>query len=442
MRVDHMRILCLLTSAFPFGTGEEFIREELEHVEGFDQVIVCALGARQGDVQTIEVPQGVRVIAPLGSGVTPIAGMRLICLRGEVLREIAGIIWAGRFVGQRLRALASLMRRVWQASDAVGQLCSLVVAAQPDTVVLYSYWFYGEAYCALLAKDRVTRSSSASVHVVSRAHRFDLYEEHSAYGYLPFRSYLLNHVDAVFPCSSHGARYLQLRYPAFARKIRPAFLGVAGDSTWDLSVRREASGVCLPSVVGHQVACAWRPSGRPFHVVSCSSLTPVKRVSLLAEAIGRLTFQVQWTHLGSGPEEMAIRKIVSTFPDNATAILSGQVSNEDVRSFYRETAVDVFVNVSASEGIPVSIMEALASGVPVLATDAGGSMEAVRPSVDGYLLPVDASADVVAEAIAKIHSLDSEAYAALSEGARAAWASKFDANRNYAEFFEMLAALD
>ncbi|NCO54621.1 MAG: glycosyltransferase, partial [Bacteroidetes bacterium] len=47
--------------------------------------------------------------------------------------------------------------------------------------------------------------------------------------------------------------------------------------------------------------------------------------------------------------------------------------------------VDLFINVSESEGIPVSIMEALSAGIPVIATNVGGTNEIVNNDV-GFLI--------------------------------------------------------
>lgn len=49
------------------------------------------------------------------------------------------------------------------------------------------------------------------------------------------------------------------------------------------------------------------------------------------------------------------------------------LGNQLVYDFYRNNDVDVFVNLSESEGIPVSIIETISFGVPVVATDVGGN---------------------------------------------------------------------
>lgn len=68
----------------------------------------------------------------------------------------------------------------------------------------------------------------------------------------------------------------------------------------------------------------------------------------------------------------------------------------DVDAFLRE--MDLFVLPSLSEGLPMVILEAMAAGVPVVATDVGGISEAIRSRVDGLLVPAQ-DPNSLAEAI-------------------------------------------
>jgi glycosyltransferase involved in cell wall biosynthesis len=59
---------------------------------------------------------------------------------------------------------------------------------------------------------------------------------------------------------------------------------------------------------------------------------------------------------------------------------------EDMQSFYR--SIDCFVLPSVSdEGLPLGILEAMASGLPIVATEIAGVSEAVRDGIDGLLVP-------------------------------------------------------
>ena len=65
--------------------------------------------------------------------------------------------------------------------------------------------------------------------------------------------------------------------------------------------------------------------------------------------------------------------------------LHGDVSSSEVRRYLR--SADLLLHASVSEGIPVAVLEAMACGVPVVVTDAGGTREAVRDGVEGLVVP-------------------------------------------------------
>ncbi|MCH7567182.1 MAG: glycosyltransferase, partial [Nitrospirae bacterium] len=51
--------------------------------------------------------------------------------------------------------------------------------------------------------------------------------------------------------------------------------------------------------------------------------------------------------------------------------------------------IDMYVHPSLSEGCPVAVLEAMAAGIPIVATDVGGYSNLVEDSVSGFLVPVD-----------------------------------------------------
>jgi glycosyltransferase involved in cell wall biosynthesis len=97
-------------------------------------------------------------------------------------------------------------------------------------------------------------------------------------------------------------------------------------------------------------------------------------------------------------------------------------------------AADVFALASLHEGLPVAVMEALALGIPIVATDVGGLPEAVEPHVNGLLVPPRDPA-ALAEALQEM--LDPQQRARLAAGARLAgarYASRLAVDRIEAEY--------
>ena len=115
--------------------------------------------------------------------------------------------------------------------------------------------------------------------------------------------------------------------------------------------------------------------------------------------------------------------------------------NEDLMRYYAETPVSCVVNVSSSEGLPVALMEACSFGFPCIATEVGGTPEAVRDGVTGCLLGKNPSPEEIASALEHMARLPEEEYSSLCRSARKLWEDKFYAEKNYKLFYEELSQL-
>jgi glycosyltransferase involved in cell wall biosynthesis len=250
---------------------------------------------------------------------------------------------------------------------------------------------------------------------LTRVHRFELYDEAFSPPFQPWTSvYAALHATVVI--AEHGRRYL------LERGVPPSKLHLSRLGTPPMPRAR-------PSDDG-----TWR-------VLSVSFLRPEKRVPLLAQALqalarARPAQRIAWTHLGDGPERAAVEAALAGCPPNLAVDLRGAVTPDGVRAHYASAAVDLFVQVSASEGLPVAVMEALAAGVPVLATDVGGVAEAVDAEV-GALLPAAVDAAALAEAMAPLLAGGA---AARRAAALDRWAERFDGRMTQAQHAHWLVA--
>ena len=122
---------------------------------------------------------------------------------------------------------------------------------------------------------------------------------------------------------------------------------------------------------------------------------------------------------------------------NVTARFTGALAHESVLRFYREHPVDLFVLVSKSEGLPVSVMEALSFGVPAVVTDVGGCAELVCDGENGYVLPADFTDELLRQTIRRAMCATDDLRAAAFE----TWRSRFTAD-NFRQFVQTLLSAD
>jgi glycosyltransferase involved in cell wall biosynthesis len=366
--------LYYFTASYPWGVGQTWKSNELTYLrEYFDRITVVPYCYEDNFTSPKPLPPGVSVETPLFREGAPKIDWRSVLhvadrhadhyvaelLRKRPLSRSRLAAWLGASIqtGRLLRHPA--IRRIMENPD-------------PDTSL---YFFWGRGACDLSPFIDKRRFRS----VVVRFHRYDLYEDENA-GYIPYRRQLLESISLAAPVSENGRRYLRDRYPDVSTAIRVMRLGVPRQKELEMS----SDGV--------------------LRLLSCSYVVPRKRVELIAEALREVRFPVHWTHVGDGPQMEELRRRVSTLPPNVQVHLPGAVAPDRIFDVYRQRPVDVFVNVSTSEGVPMTIQECLSAGVPVLATDVGGTGEVVDSSV-GVLLPADVTPRQLAEELERFHSL-------------------------------------
>jgi sugar transferase (PEP-CTERM/EpsH1 system associated) len=126
-----------------------------------------------------------------------------------------------------------------------------------------------------------------------------------------------------------------------------------------------------------------------FVVGTVGRLDPVKNQQLLLRAFSSMSKtlgcggqKVELLIVGAGPEEGKLRQLASDLVLGAMVHFAGE--RKDVADLMR--AVDLFVLPSIAEGISNTVLEAMASGLPVVATDVGGNAELVVHGATGFLI--------------------------------------------------------
>lgn len=247
---------------------------------------------------------------------------------------------------------------------------------------------------------------------ISRFHGYDLYcSGEYQQKHLPFRERNLKSLTVLAPISELGKEFLFNKYGF--DNIKVARLGVKRNFVKKLTKENR------------------------FRVVSCSSVIDLKRVQLIFETLNLMKLDIEWIHFGGGVGLELLKKKVSEKRKGFEVILKGQTANDEVLRFYRENYIDVFLNFSSTEGIPVSAMEALSSSIPLFLSDVGGNSELIENS--GLLFSVHLSAPEISTKLEEY--LNSELILEHRKSALEVWAKKFDANKNYIEFYNMLSEM-
>lgn len=413
--------LILLTNSYPYSSEETFIETEIPYLsKRFDKIITLAVGLGKDAPKTREVPANVD---SYNVGVTSKAVGRLIAMG----KGLMNLVFSSK-TPKDTRA-TDIKRRialeyVYARGEREFALCKNVLEkydfSQYDSVTVYSYWFFVTALIGCRVKQLVSKKCG-NVRLVSRAHGYDVYDYTHPLNYLPLREYLLKNVDAVYPCSADGEKYIAGQFPEFKEKITHRYLG-----TKDCGVS-EINNEC-------------------FHIVSCSRMIGLKRVDRIASALALLkdsgVGEIKWTHIGDGDTMQKVKEICDEKLGFMQVELVGRVANEDVMNFYRQEKVDILLNVSTTEGLPVSMMEVMSFSIPVIATDVGGVGEIVKDGFNGYLLSADFTDEELAEKLKEYILSAKEDKLTMRKNTRDFWKENFDAEKLYSEFSKEISAIN
>lgn len=400
---SRLNYLIVLNRKYPYQSGEAFLESEVGVLASeFNQVIFFPVNPVSTSKPSRKVDQpNIKVVVRKTN-----LSIKLARISLESTRAFFGVgSWKSRVKRVHMSLLANIQYQI------VEEWVNRQSFFPGDNVYIYSYWLFSTAMCAMKVVDLLTTKGVRCVSF-SRAHRFDIYNE------LPFQKSMIHNLDKIFSVSDDGTAFLEDRYPDDSSKIETQRLG-----TLDHGISKENG-------------------TNTFEILSCSRITDIKRVSAIAETISLLDGEaVHWTHIGGGPLMGNLEDLVKRLGIQDKCTLLGKIPNSSVYEYYTQHHVDVFINLSTSEGLPVSIMEAISFGIPVVATDVGGTREIVFDGVNGSLVPLHTSTRDVADLINDyISATDSQKYK-LRKNSRKIWEEKYDALKNYKCFCQTIKSI-
>jgi len=132
---------------------------------------------------------------------------------------------------------------------------------------------------------------------------------------------------------------------------------------------------------------------RPL-ILSVGRLSPEKRIDVLLDAAARLTCEAQVVIAGSGPQEAELRAMADRLGLTQRVAFLGLVPDRELPSLYR--LADIFAIASEAELQSLTTMDAMATGLPVVAADAYALAELVRHGSNGFLFRRGRAAEMAA----------------------------------------------
>lgn len=409
--------LYLLTEGFPYGKGEKsFILPELPYLcQTFDVTIIPS----------------VRDEALIEEDVADILGNNMKCIPYVMPKEtFVKMIFCGinalfkKTVWKELYEIFKRKKNLWKR---VYSIISFYIHAEwfknwlnnseeiekNGDVIFYSYWAYIELLSANLLKDRYPK-----ITVISRIHGFDLYMERNIARWQPFKKYMDEHTDCFFFIAQNGLGYYKEHYsiPANEYKYHLCRLGTR-EAHKRLQYEKQEE----------------------FHMVSCSSIIALKRIELIIYGLAKIeNKKIIWTHFGSGEKESEIKELAHKYlPDNIRYRFMGYVENEQIVNYYSTNSIDCFITTSESEGCPVSIMEALSLGIPIIGTAVGEIPLMIENN--GILLRENPSEDEVSRAIWRMMELkDDGQIEVMRRNSYEIWERDYNVENNIERFIEVL----
>lgn len=422
-----MSKVILYTDKFPYGKGESFIENEIEYLANrFREINIFPLGLSVNTDTRRFLPNNFKVIPPvyvkdlyqygkpnLFKKIIWTARYMLIwiiasffskLLYSEMFYLIKNRTLTFGKIQMIFRALSPQLRNKFHYRQKIINIINC-----DEDIIIYHYWLSPSILVFNnLYKNNISRK-------ISRAHRIDLYANESKNNYIPFQKKVVEIIDFICPISQDGEKYLIENFK-IENKIKRFYLGTY-DKGYNLHSKRT-----------------------PFHIVSCSYVIPVKRIEMILEMLILSNDQdIIWTHIGGGIgfDNLKSRILNQNHLRNKINLL-GHINNTDVVEFYKNNEVHAFINVSLSEGLPVSIMEACSFGIPIICTDVGGSSEIVKNDYNGFLIKKDSTADNLLDTIIRLKSLDNDIYLNMRKNARNIWEENFNTTKNSSAFVDFM----
>lgn len=232
--------------------------------------------------------------------------------------------------------------------------------------------------------------------------------------------YVVENVDKVVSISEIGAKNFVQEFPQIKDKVVAIVNGIE-----DISDEQK------------QLANEMRVKDykHKYRLVSSGSINGRKGQWIIVHTMAKLKpdqlKHISLTLVGDGPERKELETFVKEHNLSDNVYFTGAVNNDKVFDYLISS--NIYVLMSSSEGLPISIIEALRCGLPVIATNVAGIPETVLDHQNGLL--IDRDVDPLLNILNDLDHYDWQEYGLQS---RALYEQKFTYNRMREEYSKMI----
>ncbi|MCB0539522.1 MAG: glycosyltransferase [Chitinophagales bacterium] len=389
------KTLIFLTDGFPYGKGETFVENEIKFLsERFSEIVIITFSKKD---QLRLIPKKIKVLS-YEKG-KPHFNL-LFFFQFDFIKEFFSNLISNPFKNK-------IAIKSWLQAQRIKTF--ILKQGFPKNSIFYSYWLDDKAIALSLLKEK-----HPNMVYISRAHGWDVYQDRHQYSYLPFREFLGKKLDKILAISSNGLKELE------KQGIKNTLISRLG--------------------VIQNEKISFEVEGKTFKIVSIASIIPLKRILLLAEAFLLINnTDIEWHHFGDGNQKKELLKIM----ENDTRFhFHGHLDNSAIKTWLLENNHNtLLVNTSTTEGIPVSMMEAMSFGTPCIGTNVGGVSEIIEDGVNGFLLSPNPTLQEIVEVIVKYQVLPIKEKKIFRQNAYNTWQEKYNAKTNYTKFIQSILNL-
>ncbi|MEZ8859694.1 glycosyltransferase [Vibrio sp. 10N.247.311.51] len=331
-----------LVSSYPYGVGETFVEGELKEVINSNQVDIflspmSTKGKKRDAISELNI--------------YPTKKCNYDILIYVIQCIVYPIFWSevSKLPKINVRLIRNLVLKFSHILKIKRQIKKIVV--RNDIKVVYSFWNDVQSYACCLLKQE-----GLDFNLVSRVHGFDLYKEVQVENHMLFKNHLQYYVDKYVCLSEESKFYLMEEYNVSERNIEIIPLGISN----------------IPKGIKIE------KNNDEVRLLSCSFCTQNKNIDIIYTIVkiiskNNTNKKVTWIHIGDGPTLNSVQDMVAFDKvSNLTCEFLGYKTNKEIEKLYEDNYFDLFINASSSEGQPVSIMEAMSYGTPIIASDVGG----------------------------------------------------------------------